>query len=176
MTFKCVSWVIFSLASLAAWQWTNWCLWSRCVPSSDVFNEEPVYGLASAPSPPGWGGCEPRICRCGIWEEDDNDNTWEVLRIIWWAPSQNRVSSSQLVYYTQHESCCMWLRIAGVSHSLKICNQSVRCCLFVSRDKLGRMTAEISWLSDIHSTIFEGKDVCWCLSQIIPRIIPTNQR
>jgi len=60
-----------------------------------------------------------------------------------------------------------------------ICNKSDRCCMFVHRDKLQCITADISWMSDIMRILFKGKDVCWYLSQIIPGILhesdPNNQ-
>jgi len=50
------------------------------------------------------------------------------------------------------------------------CNESVGCWFCVCRDTLQCMIAEIVWLTDINRTLFEGKDVCWCLSQSIPGI------
>jgi len=50
-------------------------------------------------------------------------------------------------------------------------NKSVRCCLLVNRDKLRCTSAAIPWVSDMNRTLFEGKEVCWCLAQIIPRIL-----
>jgi hypothetical protein len=51
--FSCTSWVIVLLASLAASWWITWCLYSCCVPGSDVLDEVPIDRHALDPSPPG---------------------------------------------------------------------------------------------------------------------------
>jgi len=158
-------------------QWTNCCLRSSWVPRSDILDEAPVDRLASDPSPPGWGGCVSMIYWCGIDEEDDNEKKWKALRNIYRVSCQDWISSSQLVSYTQHESCYVKLQVAGVSHRLAICNRSVRCCLFGSRDTLRSKKAEIWWMSELNWTFFEGKNVCWYWSQIIPgKIHETNAK
>ena len=80
--FKCSSWVIFLVASLAGSWWTNWCLRSCCVLTIDVLDEGPANRLDLDPLGPGWGGCVSMIFWCGIGEEDDKEKNWEVLRII----------------------------------------------------------------------------------------------
>jgi len=80
--FKCASWVILLVAALAASRRTHWCLRSCCVPISDIFDEAPANPLDLDPLGPGWGGFVSVICWCGIREGDDNEKTWEVLRII----------------------------------------------------------------------------------------------
>jgi len=152
-------------------QWTNWCLHSCCEPMSNIFDVAPGNRLESDLHSPDWGDCVSIICSSGIEEEDDNREKWEVLRTIQLASRQNGISSNQHVPYAQDESCWVWMQVAWVSHHLAICNKSVRCCLLVYRDKLWCATAEIAWLSDITRTLFEGKDVCWCLSQMIPGIL-----
>jgi len=171
MMFRCVSWVILLVAALAALWWTNLYLHPCCVPMSDLLDETPVSRLDSDPDSPGWGLFVCIIWWCGIEEEDDNDKKWEVLRDIQFASCQNGISSSQVVRYTQDESCCVWLQVSGIFRHPTIYNNSIWCCLFVSRDKLRCTTAEISWLSDMNRTFFEGKDVCWWSSQKIPGII-----
>jgi len=52
-----------------------------------------------------------------------------------------------------------------------MCRKSVWRCLFVYRDTSWWMTAEISSLIDIHKTFFDGKDVWWCLCQVIPGML-----
>ena len=74
--------------------------------------------------------------------------------------------------YTQDEYCCISMQVEGVSHRPAIWNMSDRCCLFVYRDTLRCMTAEISWRSDINRTFFDGQDVWWCLYQKLPGILP----
>jgi len=63
------------------------------------------------------------------------------------------------------------MQFAGVSHLPTSCNKSVRCCLIVYREQSRCMASKIAWLSDINITLFEGQDVCWCLSQINPGIL-----
>jgi len=43
--FKCTSEGIFLVAASAALWWTNWCLHSRCVPMSDIFDIAPAKQL-----------------------------------------------------------------------------------------------------------------------------------
>jgi len=50
-------------------------------------------------------------------------------------------------------------------------HQSNVVCLFVSRDTLKWATADILCLIDIKRKFFDGKDVWWCLSQYIVRIL-----
>ena len=165
---KCASWVICVVAALAVLRWTNCWLHSCCVPIIAVFDLAPANRLGIDPLSPGWGGCVSMICWCGIGEKDDNEKKWEALRTIYSASCQNRISSSQLDHYTQDESWWVWLQVAGVAQCPAICNKLFRCCLVVTRDHLRFTTAEIAWLSDINSILFEGKDVYWWLSQIIP--------
>jgi len=171
MMFQCAYWVICLLTALAELHWTDWCLRSCCVPMIAVIDVAPTNQLDLDPLSPGWGGCVSMICWCEIGEEDDNEKKWEALRTIYSASCQNRIRSSQHDCYTQDESRWEWLQVAGVSHHPAICNMSVRCCLFVNRDQSRLMTAEITWFSDIDRILFKGKEVCWCLSQIIPGIL-----
>ena len=170
-TSRCASWVIFLVAVLAASRWTNRCLRSWCVPISEVFDVVSDNPLDSDPLTPGrWGGVSV-IHWGGIGQEDDHEKKWEVLGTELLASCQNGISSSQHVLYTQDESCCAWLQVARVCNCPVICNKLVWCCLFVYRDKLWSTTAEIAWLWDINRTLFKGKNVCWCLSQIFPGIL-----
>ena len=79
--------------------------------------------------------------------------------------------SCQHVPYTEDDSDCIKLQVAGISHNPEICNKSVCCHFLVHIGTLQSSTDEITWLSPIHRTLFKWKDVCWGLSQIIPRII-----
>jgi len=96
---------------------------------------------------------------------------WEVLRNIQLASSQNSMGSSQLACSTQDESCRTQLPIAQVANHPANCTKSVRCCVFVYRDKSRWTTAEVSSLCDINGTFFNGKDDCWCLSPAILAIL-----
>jgi len=70
-------------------------------------------------------------------------------------------------------SSWIWLRIgslriaAGDSNGPAICSKSVRCCVFVWRDISWWTTVDISFLTDMNSTFFDGKDDWWCLSEDI---------
>jgi len=67
------------------------------------------------------------ICCCGIEEEDDNEKKCEVLGIIFSVSCQNGITSCQHVRYTQDESCCGKLQVAGVITSPELSDKSVRC-------------------------------------------------
>ena len=169
--FKCASWVIFLLDALAASQWTYWCLRSCCVPMSDVFDVAPNISIESDLLSPGCADCVSMICWCGVGQDDHNGKKWEVLRAILSASCQTEICSKQHVVYTQDESCCVWMQVAGVSHHPSISNESVRWCLFVEQDLLQCTTAKIASLADINRILFEGNDVHWCLFQIILGIL-----
>jgi len=171
---QCVSWVIYLVAALAVSWCTNVCLRCCCVPRIYVFDVAPanlpVFGALS----PGGGGCVSMMCWFGIAVEDDNERKWEALRTIESASCQNGISSSQHDRYAQDESYWVWLQVTGVSHRPAICKESVWCCLFVTRDKLQCKSAWIAQLLDINWMQFEGKNICWYLSQIILGILHEN--
>jgi hypothetical protein len=136
-----------------------------------------VFDVASAnllvfdPLPAGARGCVSMMRSCGIGEEDDNERKWDALRTKKLASCQIGISSSHHDHYAQDESYWVWLQVSGVSHRPAICNQSVRCCQCDNRDQLRCMTAEKAQLLDMNRLKFKRKDVCWCLSQIIPGIL-----
>jgi len=78
--FKCASWVICLVGTLAALRWTDMCLRSCCVRRSFVFDVAPANLLIFVQLSPGGGGCVSIMCWCGIREEDDNERKWEALR------------------------------------------------------------------------------------------------
>jgi len=80
--FKCASWVICLVATLAASWWTNLCLRSCCVPRSSVLDVAPANLPVFDPLSPAGGGCVSIMCWCGIGEEDDNERKWEALKTI----------------------------------------------------------------------------------------------
>jgi len=51
--FKCASWVILLVATLAALWWTNWCLHSWCMLESDILGVTPIHPPGSVPFSPG---------------------------------------------------------------------------------------------------------------------------
>jgi len=169
--FWICTWVICIVAALAASRLTKLCLHSCCVPRIAVFDVASAIWPEFNPLSPGRGGWVSIMCWCGIGEEDCNERKWEALRTIQLASCQNGTSSSQHDHYSQDESCWVWLQVEGVSHCHAIYNMSDRSCLFANRDILRCTTAGIAWFSDINGKLFEGKDVCWCLYQIIPGIL-----
>ena len=80
--FTSSSWVISSLAALAASRWTNWCRCCCYVPVSDAFDEVPIDQLNSDQLSLCWGICAAMICQCGMGEEDDSEKKWVVLKDI----------------------------------------------------------------------------------------------
>ena len=64
MIFKCASWVIFSVAGLAALRCTSRCLCCRCVPVSDALDTTPIDLLVLDLLSPGWGVRVAKICWC----------------------------------------------------------------------------------------------------------------
>jgi len=80
--FNFGSWVIYLVASSAASWWTIRCLHSCCVPMSEIIHESPTNRHDFDPLAAGCGGCVSLTSWCGIGEEDDNEEKWEVLRTI----------------------------------------------------------------------------------------------
>jgi len=159
------------LAAFAALWWTNRCLRTWYVPICYVSVVAPSNRLKLDPLSHWWCGCVSTICLSAKAEDADNEKKWEVLGIIKLASRQNGVCSSQHIHYTKHESCWVWLQVAGHSHYPAICNKLVRCCFNVARENFGCMTAEISWSSEIVRVFFDGMDVGRCWPQSIPGIL-----
>jgi len=80
--FKCSSWVIYLVATLAASRWTNLCLRSCCVPRIAIFDlappNRPVCDLLS----PAAGVCVSMMSWYGIGEEEDYERKWEALSTL----------------------------------------------------------------------------------------------
>jgi len=64
--YNCVSWVIFSVATIAASRWTNWCLCCCCVSLCGALFEGCVVWLVSAPIAPAWSISGAMPCRYGL--------------------------------------------------------------------------------------------------------------
>jgi len=104
-----------------------------------------------------------------------------------WSPKEVGSSKDYIVSYKSkwiewQPTCTFnssWIRLcidaqriaAGDLHSPAIGSKSVRSCLFVCRVLSWWTTSDISFLIDIKMTFFDGKDVWWCLSQDIARIL-----
>ena len=63
--FKCASWVIFLVATIAASRWTNWCLRCCHVSPSGALIEAPVVQLNLAPIAPVGIVSGAMACCCG---------------------------------------------------------------------------------------------------------------
>lgn len=159
------------MAALAASLWTNWCLCSCSMPIIAIFDIVPTNQLDLDPLSPGWGGCISRIWWCGIEEEDDIWRKWEALKTIELALCQNWISRNQHVFYTQDEFCRVWVQVVGLSNHPMRCNKSVRCGLILNNNTMLCTTAKIAWLPCMSRTLFNGKNIGWYLSQIIPGIV-----
>jgi hypothetical protein len=171
--FKCASWVIFLVATIAASQWTNRCLRCRCVSPSGALLEAPVVRLDLALIVPGGSVSGAMACCCRKWER--------------WSPKVVGSAEDYIVSYKSkwnagQPTCTFnssWILFqigalhiaAGDSNGRKICSKSVQSCLYVYRDTLRRTTADISCLIDIERTFFNGKKVCWSVSQDIAGIL-----
>jgi hypothetical protein len=81
--FEFVSWIIFSLAPIAALRWTNGCLCCCCcVLAGGALDEPPVFQLDSDPIAPGGGVCANNALLVWNGEGDNIKKKWEVLRDI----------------------------------------------------------------------------------------------
>jgi len=101
------------------------------VPICEVLDVSPANRFDFDPFAAGSGDCVSRICLCAIGEEDDNEMKWEVLRTILLASCQNRITNSQDVLYTQHDSRCIWPQVAEVSSAPRCAiSRSDVVCLF----------------------------------------------
>jgi len=63
--FKCTSWVIILVATIAASRWSNWCLRCCCVYPGGALSEMPVVRLDSASIAPGCSLSGAMSCCCG---------------------------------------------------------------------------------------------------------------
>jgi len=170
--FKCTSWFIFLVATIAVSRWTNWCLRCCCGSLGGALFEEPVIRLDSASITPGWSIYGAMTCHCGMVRK-------MIMKKVG-SPEEDRVSYKST--WNEWQPTCTfnssWIRLciaalciaAGDSNSPGICSKLVRCCLFVCRDISWWTTADISLFMDRQSTFFDGKDIWWCLTQDIARI------
>jgi len=128
--FKSASWVIFSVAAIAASRWTNWFLRCCFVSARGALDDAPVIRLTLYSITLGCCVSGARTCCCGKGEKDNNKK-WKVLRNIYLATSHKGINDSQLARSTQDISCCISLQVTGESNVRAICSKLVRCCLFV---------------------------------------------
>ena len=170
---KCASWVKWLVGTFAASRWKNSCQHSCCVQRILIIDAAPTYQLELDPPSNGSDGCVLTISRDWVENEGDDEMMLEALRILQLASCLKGITSSQHDHYTQDvESYWVWLQVAGVSHCPTICNESVWCSFFLTVDNIWCFTATIARLACLTRVMSMGKDVGWCLSQIIPGISP----
>jgi len=171
--FKYASWVISSVATIAASRWMNWCLRCCCVSLGGALFEEPVGWLDSASITPGCSISRP-IISVVKWGER---RSWKEVRssgdyIVSYKSNWNEWQSTRNFNWAWIRLCIAALHIAaGYSSSPTIWSMSPQWCLFVRRDIWWWMTADISFLIDINKRFFDGKDIWWCLPQDLAGII-----
>jgi len=169
--FKCVSWLLFSVASIAASRWTNGCLHCCGVLPSGALRETPVVRIDSASIAPGGSLSGAMACDCRNVRKmikKRSGKCWRLYSVL--QVNMEWVTANLHVRFKRNPaaySCRRFQRSRDYS-------KSVRCCLFVYRDTSRWMTADISCLIDINRSLFEEKDVWWCLSQDIARNLPES--
>jgi len=166
--FKCVSWVIFSVATIAACQWTNWCLHCCCASPSGALCEAPVVRLDSAPIAHGGSVSGAMACCCRNVRKMITKRSGKCWRL--YSELQVKMEWVTANLHVQFELNPAAYSCRGFQRSRNF-SQSVRRCLLVYRDKLRWTTADISCLIDIKRSFFDGKEVWWCLSQDIATIL-----
>ena len=171
--FECASWVIFVLATIALLRWTNWCLCCCCVSLSEELFKAPAVGLDLAQIASSGSVSGAMVCCCR------NARKMITKRIgkCWRLYSELQV---KMEWVTANLHVEFELNTAAYSCTAYSCRRfqqscdfsmSVRWCLFVYRDILSWMTADISCLINIKRTFRNGKDVWWCLSPDIARML-----
>jgi len=164
---KCASWVVFSVATIAASQWTNWCLHCCCVSPSGSLCAAPVVRLDSAPIAPGGSVSGAMACCCRnvkIIITKRSRKCWRLyselqLKMEW-------VTANLHVRFKLNPAAYI---CRGFQRSQDF-SRSVRHWLLVHRDTSRWMTADIAYLIDIKGSFFDGKNVWWCLYQDIAGI------
>jgi len=162
--FKCASWVIVSVATIAASRWTNWCLHCCGVSQSGSLCEAPVVRLDSARIAPGGSVSGAMACCCRNLRKMITKRSGKCIRLyselqvkMEWVTANLHV---QLKLNPASYNCRGFQRSCDFS-------QSVRRCMLVYRDTSRWTTADISCLIDIKSSFFDGNDVWRWFSQDI---------
>jgi hypothetical protein len=166
--FKCVSGLLFWVATIAASRSTDWCLHCCWVSPGGALSEAPVVRLDSAQIAP--GGCVSGARNCC---------SRNVRKMItkrsgkcWTLYSELQVKMEWVTANLQVE---FKLKFAAYSCRgfQKSCDFSkfVRSWLYVYRATSRWTTADISCLIDIERSFFEWKYVWWYLSQDIAGVL-----
>jgi len=144
--FKCASWGIFSVATIAESRWTHWCLRCCCVSPSGSMCEVPVVRLDSAPIALGGSVSGAMACCCRNVRKMITKRSGKCWRLyselqvkMEWVAANLHV---QLRLNPAAYSC------RGFQQSRNF-SQSVRRCLLDYRDTSRWTTADISCLIDI---------------------------
>jgi len=166
--FQCASCVMFSVATIAASRWTNWCLRFCWVSPRGALREAPVVPLDSAPITP-WGSVsEAMPCCCRIVRKMITKRCGKCWRF--YCELQVKMEWVTANLHIQFKLNPAVYRCRGFQWSRDF-SKSVWCCLSVYRVTSRWTTADISCLIDLQSSFFDRKDVWWCLSQDIAGIL-----
>jgi len=159
---------MFSVATNAASRWTNW--WLRCcwVSPGGALCEVPVVRLNSAPIAPGGSVSGAMACYCRIVRKMITKRSAKCWRL--YCELQVKMEWVTANLHVQFKLNPAVYRCRGFQRSRDF-SKSVQCCLFVYRVTSRWTTADISCLIDLKRSFFDGKDVWWCLSQDIARIL-----
>jgi len=170
--FKGASWVIFSVATIAASRWTNWCRRCYCVLPSGSLCEAPVVRLDSAPITPGGSVSGAMACCCRNVRKMIKKRSGKCWRL--YSELQVKMEWVTANLHLQFKMNPAAYSCRGFQRSRDF-SQSVWCRLLVYRYTSRSTTADISCLIDIKRSFFDGKDVWWCLSQDIAGILLESQ-
>jgi hypothetical protein len=166
--FKCGSWLIFSVATIAVSRWTHMCLRRCCVSLSGALRDAPVVRLDSARIAPEGSVMGAMACCCRNVRNMITKRSGKCLRL--YNELQVKMESVTANLHIQFKLNPAAYSSRGLQRSRDL-SKLVQCCLFVYSDTLRWTTGDISCLIDINRTFFKRKDVCWCLSQDIAVIL-----
>jgi hypothetical protein len=159
--FKWVSWVIFSVATIAASCWTNWCLRCCCVSPSGTLLEVPVIRPDSTPIAPGGTVSGAIACGCRILRKIITKRSGKCGRL--YSEQQVKmewVTANLHVQFKLNTAVyrCTAYSGRGFQWSQDF-SRSVQCCLFIYKDTSWWITADNACLINIQWTFCDGKDV-----------------
>jgi len=166
--FKCASWVMFSVATIAASRWTNWCLRCCWVSPRGALREAPVVRLDSAPIAPGGSVSGSMACCCRIVRKMMTKRSGKCWRLS--SELQVKMEWVNANLHVQFKLNPAVYSRRGFQRSRDF-SKLVWCCLFVYRVTSSWTTADICCLIDLKRSFFDGKDVWWCLSHDIAGIV-----
>jgi len=174
--FKWASWVIFSVAIVAALQWTKWCLRCCCVTPGGAVFEAPVVRLHSAWIAPSWSISGVMTCCCGMVRKTITKSSGKSWRLYSYLQVKMELVTANLHLQFKLNPAAYSCRGFQRSCDLELVVPMLSLC------SQGYSVMNDSWYLrfDRYKRIFfDGKDVWWCLSQDITGILHeshTNQQ